>query len=211
LYLWFEIRRRKLPVRMAALLPGAIVLAVFGAGMSYYCWRVTGNPIELPQMAYIKQYAVTKAFVWQKAPPPPVFRHAILEAQLQSFELSETPYNSPIGTLLLSLVKAMRIGAFYLGPLMLVPLAMIPWLIRGRFRGLLFIAGASVMAILLTVPLELHYAAPMSGIFYLTTVQSLRRRIRRRVCRLLEHVGRFEVNPHGVRRVGQAPGSERVG
>jgi hypothetical protein len=167
-------RRRKWPPRIRALLPGAGILCLFAAALSYYCWRVTGNPLELPQMAYIKQYAVTKAFVWQKSPPEPTFRNAVLGAEMRSFLLEEKQYESRVGSFLWTLWKAMRIASFYLGPLLLVPLVMLPWLLRGRFRGAVFMAAASLTGILLTVFLELHYAAPMSGLFYLLTAQSLR-------------------------------------
>jgi hypothetical protein len=174
-YTAFDLRRRgKWPPRVRALLPGAAILLLFAAALSYYCWRVTGNPLELPQIAYIKQYAVTKAFVWQKSPPETTFRHAVLGAEMKSFQLEERQYDSRLGGFLWTLWKAMRIASFYLGPLLLVPLAMLPWLLRGRFRGAVFMAAASLTGILLTVFLELHYAAPMSGLLYLLTAQSLR-------------------------------------
>lgn len=167
-------RRGRWPPPVGLLMPAAGILVLFVASLSYYCWRVTGKPFELPQMEYIKQYAVTKAFVWQKSPPPPVFRDAVLGAELRSFVLEEKQYRSALSALVWTLWKAMRIASFYLGPLLLVPLIMLPWLARGRFRGALFMAAVSVAGILLTVFLELHYAAPMSSLFYLLTAQSLR-------------------------------------
>lgn len=172
------LKRRKWPplhALLPAILPGVAVLAVFAAALGYYCWRVTGSPLELPQAAYIKQYAVTKAFVWQKAPAvEPDFHHPVLAAEMRSFLLEQQQYDSPAAAILWTLWKAVRIGTFYLGPLLLIPLVMLPWLWRGRFRGVVIMAAASITGILLTVFLELHYAAPMSGLLFLMAAQSLR-------------------------------------
>jgi hypothetical protein len=173
--IWDLLRRhRASPIRIRTVLPGLGILLICGAALSYYCWRITGSPVKLPQYAYMQQYAFTKAFLWQKAPPAPMFRDPIFREEMGYFLIEQRQFDSFVTACRYTTYKAMAIGTFYLGPLMLVPLIMVPWLIRGRLRKMALVGAATMLAVFLTVPFELHYAAPLAGLFYLLALQALR-------------------------------------
>jgi hypothetical protein len=179
LLIWvaWGLRNRTPSVRqflLRGVLPGTLVLALSGGALAWYCWRVTGSPLELPQRLYMRQYASTKAFVWQKAPPEPHIRHVVLREELRSFRFDQQQFDSARGAVFYSLWKVQRIASFYLGPLMFVPLIMLPWLLKGRLRGPILAALATLTAVFLTIALQPHYAAPLTGFFYLVAVQALR-------------------------------------
>jgi hypothetical protein len=63
------------PLLRATALPATLALAVAGAWLGYYNWRVTLDPFELPYTLYARQYQVAPLFTWQRARPPPEYRH----------------------------------------------------------------------------------------------------------------------------------------
>ncbi len=60
-------------------LPLCLVVIVLGAGISYYCWRVTGNPFDLPYQAERQQYAVAPYMLWQHLRPEPVYHNDVVK------------------------------------------------------------------------------------------------------------------------------------
>ena len=156
-------------------LPLMALLVVTAGADGYYFRRITGSPIRMPYQAYIEQYAAAPAFVWQGDRAAPVYRHDVLRDAHQSFRTEYQQYKSAGGFLRMSLMKLGRLASFYLGPLWLVPLVLLPQLMRRkRIRILLIAAGAGLGAILLAVPFWPHYAAPMAGIIFAIASESLR-------------------------------------
>ena len=47
--------------------PMALVLGMSLVATSYYCWKVTGSPVRLPQQVNRETYAVARYFYWQTA------------------------------------------------------------------------------------------------------------------------------------------------
>lgn len=161
------------------------VLLLGGAATGYYFWRITGSPFRMPQQLYIEQYAATPAFIWQSPGPTPAYRHDVLRDAHQSFRVDYDRYRSFAGILGRSFEKLAYIAQFYLGPLWIVPLALLPAVLResGRcgtgsathMRLLLASIGLGLWAILLSVPFQVHYAAPLTGALFAVTTHSLRR------------------------------------
>ena len=59
-------------------LPIVAVLAATVGAMSYYNFRVTGNPLRLAYQVHEATYAVVPLFLFQKLSPMPLYHHAVL-------------------------------------------------------------------------------------------------------------------------------------
>jgi hypothetical protein len=120
LLVWIVGKQRP-PLRVAlrsVVLPLCLVLAALGAGISYYCWRVTGNPFELPYQAERQQYAVAPYMLWQPLRPEPVYRNDIVKRLYARDEvLAYEGSHSIVG----GIAKLGRTWKFYLGPTLTLP------------------------------------------------------------------------------------------
>lgn len=173
----WQLRKMSPAVSIARrLLPAAAVLALAGVCMSYYFFRVTGNPLEMPNEAYIRQYAIAPVFFWQKLRPEPGYSSPAIRDAMLSFLADYRQYASAAGVAGMTVWKIMYACSFLLGPLLFVPFVMLPWLTRDRaMRPLLICCAATFAAIALVVPFQPHYAAPMTSAIVALNVQSLRR------------------------------------
>jgi len=161
-------------VLLRVVAPMCSVLIVTAAGMAIYFARVTGNPVRTPYQAYIEQYAASPAFVWQKRPPEPVYRHQELRDAHLSFLSDYKRFDNPLNAVQFSLYKLRLLGTFYVGPLLFVPIVALPWLLRGRTRLALIAVLGVLGGILLTVSVQPHYGAPLTVFFIILTLQALR-------------------------------------
>jgi hypothetical protein len=59
-------------------LPAFGLLTLIAAGMAYYNFRVTNDPLRLPYQVYERTYAAVPLFLWQKPRPEPTYRHQIM-------------------------------------------------------------------------------------------------------------------------------------
>jgi hypothetical protein len=158
------------------ILPILLVLLVAGGCMSYYFWRVTGNPFRMPYQVNRETYAITPYFVWQKVRPEPIYHHPEMRVFYTSWELNaflET--RSVSGFIFHTLSKVKFWWAFYLGPALTIPLLAFPCIVRDK--KMKFVLVASVIFFFGTV-IETwtlpHYIAPAVGLIYIVLVQSAR-------------------------------------
>jgi len=157
-----------------ALWPAAVIVLAGASFTMWYCWRVTGVWYRMPAQEYMRQYAASPVFIWQDSPPEPVYGHATLREAHVKLRIDRDQFES-IGTgLRYTLWKLLKLGTFYLGPLLLLPPLMVYWLWRTRVRWLMVTGAVTLIAILLTVPLQPHYAAPMATVFYALSIQAVR-------------------------------------
>ncbi len=156
--------------------PATLILAVTGAGMGYYFWRVTGSPVVMPYQVNRRTYAVAPYFIWQKPRPEPVYRHAVMRNFYTDWEMR----GYIEGTTVRGFARrtAERVGtlwAFFVGPVFTLPLLAFPRLIHDRrMRVPLIAAGAVVLGNLVETWTLVHYLAPALGLFYLLLVQCMR-------------------------------------
>ena len=149
-------------------------LALTALLMAGYFYRVTGSPVKMPAQSYIEQYAAAPAFVWQKPPALPAYRHAAMRDLNVAFLSDYHQYDTLWGAIRFSAEKLQSLGTFYLGPLVLVPLIALPCLFRGRFRFLMVATLITLGGVLLTVGVQPHYGAPLTAAFVILAMQSLR-------------------------------------
>lgn len=161
-------------LRQAAL-PIMLVLATAGVGNAYYFWRVTGSPLTMPQQLNRDTYAMAKYFYWQAAYPEPPYHHQAIH-DFYDVELSEfNRAHSPLGVLLQSLKASARAWAFFVSPVLTLPLFFLPQLTRDRRIRFLLIAGlVGLFSSALVVFFNINYVAPIAPIIVAIIVQGMR-------------------------------------
>ncbi len=181
------------PARIAVtriVAPLASVLLLVGSGMLYYNYRVTGDPLTMPYLAYQRAYMPTALFIFQSASPPPLYRHEQLH---RLFDLQPPP--APVRTVTgLAASVSERTDAYaveFLGStlvailiVLLLPLERNRWWLLLTFSLLVVTVGLGLSAFRLP-----HYAAPAAGLALLVTMRALR------------GIGRWRI---GGARVGRA-------
>jgi hypothetical protein len=156
-------------------LPIIVVLAVMGAGMGYYYWRVTGSPCRMTYQVNRGTYATAPYFLWQSPRPEPVYRHAVMR-DFYRWELKQFQgYRTFDGAVYRTWDKLAGAWRFYCGPLLTIPLLAFPWMLRDRKMRLPILASVFFLLGLAVETWALpHYLAPASGLFYLILMQCMR-------------------------------------
>lgn len=157
-------------------LPIVLVFGLAGAATSYYFWRVTGNPLRMPQQVNRESYAVARYFYWQAAYPEPEYHHKMIRDFYNGLELKEFKRAHTITGVLGQLVtKIALIWVFYIAPILTPSLFLLPWMLRDRRIRFLVIAGAAGLAgSALVVFFNIHYVAPIVPVILAALVQGLR-------------------------------------
>src|SRR6185312_5325826 len=162
-------------VRKVAL-PLGLVLVAMCLAMGFYFKRVTGNPFLMPYKLQRSTYATAPLFFFQTPTPEPHYNHAVLRDFYQNWE--EALYEktmSPKGVLIRTLGKPLTLWMFYFGPVLTLPLLMLPWVLRDkRLRWLWIVGAVASIGFLAPAWFNSHYAAPVTGLIYAFMLQGLR-------------------------------------
>jgi hypothetical protein len=153
-----------------------LVLAVAGAATSYYCWKVTGSPLHLPQQANRETYSVARYFYGQTAFPEPAYHHMVIRDFYAGLERDEFALAHTTSGVFLQLAKKLVMSwAFYLSPILTIPLLLLPLIVRDRRVRLLLIAGAAgLVGSALVIFFNIHYIAPIVPVILAAIVQGMR-------------------------------------
>lgn len=178
LLVWMLGKRRPRPAVLIwkVIAPAALILAAGGAAIGYYNWRLTGNPLRLPYQVNREAYVSGRYFPWESFNPKPVYRHA----SMRDFYLKWQAQTAQEAMSLPGFVKnaLQNVGffwMFYLGPLLTLPLVMMPRVLRDRRVRFLVVAGGVVaLGLGLNLWFLAHYAAPATALFYALLLQGLR-------------------------------------
>jgi hypothetical protein len=164
-------------------LPLALMLAIASAAMTYYFWRVTGNPFRMPYQIVRDTYLVAPYMIWQPVRPEPVYHHEILRKMYTGEALGNYYISRSLTGILLKLYTAWR---FYFAAAFLLPVAMLTLTlptnvslrsIKPRTLSLLFVFGAVVVGVVVSTFYNPHYSAPATGLILalvLVALQQLR-------------------------------------
>lgn len=157
-------------------LPITVVLVITGVGMTYYFWRVTGHPFQMPYEVNRSAYAVAPYFIWQKMRAAPIYHHADIRDYYVGYEAYEFRQTQSISKLTLRMLYKMQSWwVFYVGVVLTVPLMALPWVVRDRkMRFIWWAGGVFFVGTVLETWSFAHYVAPATGIFYLVLVQCAR-------------------------------------
>jgi len=171
------------PLRISlrsVVLPLCLVLAVLGTATSYYCWRVTGNPLQLPYQAERQQYAVTPLLLWQPLRPEPAYHNDVLKRLYAHDEIVAYKFSrSPVGVI----VKLFCTWPFYLGPALTPPLLIailvlpygFSWRQIGKeTRFLLLTLGVALIGLLGGTYYYPHYFSPSTALILALVLLAMR-------------------------------------
>ncbi len=177
IWLFTQARRQKLShqrIRSALVVPVTATLVLPAIATGLYFYRVTGSVWKHPQEAYYEQYAASPAFIWQRSPPEPHYNDDSLRANFITLRRDYERFQTFRGAMEFTLYKLRLLGSFYLGPLVFLPLLAFRPIFRGRLRIIALGTLITLSGILLTVPIQYHYAASLTALFAILGVQSLR-------------------------------------
>lgn len=173
--------RRKIVFRdlvVRVVLPCAAVLCVAVAWLGFYNLRVTGFPLRMPYQVHTAQYMAAPIFIWQTAPPLPVYHHADMHDfhtgwEFRGYEKQRSPAGLAIG--IIERVWRLIRGEMRLWFLSL-SLVALPWALRrsGWMRFTLVLTLMFFGALMLVNWTFFHYAAPVFGLFFFSAVQCMR-------------------------------------
>ena len=162
--------------------PCCVVLILAGSFMTYYNWRVTGNPFQLPYTLNRATYAVAPLFVWQSPAPPKEYRYEVM----RRFYVDWEPTGSGAGASRYStlrkfvsgtIARAQKMETFLFGAGFSVLVLLFAWrcLSNINFRILLFCFGIFTIGFALQRYYALpHYLAPLVGLVAVIKLFSLR-------------------------------------
>jgi hypothetical protein len=178
LLVWMTGQKRP-PMQVVArrvLLPLLLLLALMGAAMGYYFWRVTGSPFRMPYQVDRATYATARYFWWQSPNPQPVYHNQALRDFYIHLELGRFLMVRSLGGFIRETgLRIMTSWVFYIGPVLLITLFMIPWVVRDRrIRWLVIAGGVSIAGMELPTFFAVHYAAPITAVILAVILQGMR-------------------------------------
>lgn len=158
-----------------------LVLAACATG--YYCWRVTGDFFRMPYQVSQQTYSPTGFFVWQSLKPAPEYHHPLMQKTIAFWDLDQYKFaRSHPGVRALTVMT--ELWLFFVGPMLTIPLFILLAALPYRFsfrdigdtsRFLLLVFCVTVLSLLLSIYLNEHYAAPLTGVIYALVLQAMRR------------------------------------
>ena len=139
----------------------------------------------MPQEVDRDTYAVAPYFLWQSPRPRPVYHHEALRDLYINYELDLYQQTRSAGKLMgIWMLRGLSFWAFYLGPLLTLPLilalATVPYgftwnHFHWRTKFLFFATTVSVAGLMIEVFFYPHYAAPMTGLVYIAVLRAMSR------------------------------------
>lgn len=162
-------------------LPLVMILSATAGAMLYYFWCVTGSPLRTPFFVNLATYDPVPYFPWQSLRSWPVYHHEIMQKfytgwLLDYYELGRSHF------MISALLKIAMFWSFYIGPLFTIPILMLGIVLPRGFsfknisrstRTLFLVAAFTLVAMLLPVFANPHYAAPVTSVAYALLLSAL--------------------------------------
>ena len=173
--------RKKITFRDLAariVLPSAALLCIAAAWLGFYNSRVTGNALRMPYQVHVAQYMAAPIFIWQTAPPLPVYHHPDMRDFHTGWEYRGYAKQRSAAGLATGLIE--RTWRLIRGEMRIwflsISLIALPWALRrdGWMRFTLAFTSVFFAALLLVNWTFFHYAAPVFGLFFFSAVQCMR-------------------------------------
>lgn len=156
--------------------PALLLLLATLASLGYYNYRVFGNAFTPPYEVNREMYASAPHFVFQSPRPEPVYRHKVMRDFYAGLELRWfQDMQTPRGFIRKTGRKTGAAILFYFGAVLLIPLVMLPSVLRDRrICFLLITAFIFVAGLLVETWFIPHYAAPFTAGVYAILLQCMR-------------------------------------
>ena len=165
--------------------PICLLLAITVAGMSYYFWRVTGNPFKVPYQIEREAYAIAPYFLWQSPHAEPAYHHAVIRKMYEEdYTIAYAFAHSRMGLLFMPIYKVAKIWMFLIGPVLSLPIAMMLFILPYNFswrqispatRFLLLALSFFCIGLSAEFYFEPHYAAPLAGLMVALIMIAMRK------------------------------------
>ncbi len=173
--------RKRIALRdlmLRVVLPCAAVLCIAAAWLGFYNSRVTGSALRMPYQVHTAQYMAAPIFIWQTAPPLPMYHHADMHDFHTGWEYrGYAKQRSPAGLATGIIERTWRlirgeIRIWFLS----ISLVALPLALRrdGWMKFTLVLTSVFFAALLLVNWTFFHYAAPVFGLFFFSAVQCMR-------------------------------------
>jgi hypothetical protein len=151
--------------------------AVLSAGLlftGYYCYRVTGSPTRMPYQVNRDTYGWPENLAFLPAKNV-VLRHRVLES-MHKLELhNREAYTSPLKALESLNIRLFNNWAFFIGPVLTVPLVFLPWVLRDRrVRPLVLFFSVIVALNLFQLVLYPYHLGPVVPVVFAIVAQAIR-------------------------------------
>ena len=162
------------------IVPLCLLLAPVAVAMSYYCWRVTGSPFQMPYQAERQQYAVAPYLLWQPLRPPPEYHSEALRQMYAHDEVLGYQFFDSWTGIMAKLAWSWR---FFLGPALTLPVLMMfvvlphgfSWSqVSRRTRLLLFTYAAALLGMAAETFWNPHYLSPSTSVLLALVMLSVR-------------------------------------
>jgi len=185
LAVWFFRQKGQIlrPALSRVALPLLAVLLTASLATGYYFWRVTGNPLLMPQVLERNTSAVTPYFLWQSPRPEPAYNHPFLHDFYTGTELSFYESNRTLTSIVaFIIVKVFEVWLFYLGPILTLPLVIATFAaprklslahIDADTRFLLIVVACMLLGLAVEVFFFPHYAAPVAPALFALVMRAL--------------------------------------
>jgi hypothetical protein len=172
------VSRRGPPGRVAVtriLVPLGTTVLIVASSMLYYNYRVAGDPLTMPYMAYQRTYMPTAIFLFQSPSPSPSYRHEHLHRALDP-QPPTAPERTLSGLATSVRERAHPYAVEYLGSLLAAAVILLLSPLERNGWQLLATATLLVVSVALGLPTVRmpHYAAPAAGIALLVAIRALR-------------------------------------
>ena len=157
-----------------AVVPLSLVLLATVIWMGYYFRRTTGSPLNTPYLINARTYFVSPNFPWSHLNSHVHYNHAVMEKFYRTWPVDA--YNAArLHPILIAFAKAVALGFFFLGPLLLLPILLLGIVLprnlsfkdlNASVRFLLLVCGTTFFGCLLPIYFNPHYVAPMTCAIY---------------------------------------------
>lgn len=168
---------------IAALL---LVLAANGLWMTYYFWRVTGNPFQMPYQVERLTYANVPQLLWQHRPSEQKTTYSS-QAMKQLYVNGEMSryrvMRMPLGFVYIQAGKVLKFWKFYLGPALSLPFLLLFFALPYGFscrhteqstKLILALLAFCTIGMSAELFFEPHYAGPLTAIVLLLVLKAVR-------------------------------------
>ena len=172
-WLWRH-RTRSTLIRIA--LPLVLVLGCAAVATGYYCWRVTDNALEMPEVLNRKTYAIAPLFLGQQLRPAPEYRNIQMQRFYSDWELPRYLNTRTVrGLAREEWAKLATLWWFFLGPVLPLSLLALPGIVRDRRMKLILITAlVTIAGLAVEAWHQPHYFAPLTCVVYAIVIQGLR-------------------------------------
>jgi hypothetical protein len=181
LWLWKRPAPERGKLFARVVVPMAAILLVCVGFMAYYDWRVTGNPLLPPYIAYERAFNPAPEFIWQSPRPSPKYDNPQLENYYDVWAPAQFggDWNDILDG---SGDKLGEFFNFFVNKELALCLLGLPFVVRDRhFRFLVIQFLVSLAGLMCVVWFWPHYAAPMLATIFALLVQGMRHMRRWRV------------------------------